>query len=125
MKEFTYATETILEIIDEAIRNNDMEKFDTERSHAASDSYIAHIEAVDARNKAESDYTAIFDWHHCWNKEELDYYYEEKTSLLYDISRTLSKLISQVHNLEEINTEIEEIEAKEIKAEEAEHECGE
>lgn len=120
MKEFTYATETILEIIDEAIRNNDMEKFDTERSHAASDSYIAHIEAVDARNKAESDYTAIFDWHHCWNKEELELYYEDKASLLYDIGRTLSKLISQVHNLEELNIEIEQIEAKE-----AEYECGE
>ena len=120
MKEFTYATETIIEIIYEAIRNNDMEKFDNERRHASSDSYIAHIDAIDARNKAESDYTAIFDWHHCWNKEELDYYYEEKTSLLYDIGRTLSKLISQVHNLEEINTEIERIET-----EEAEYECGE
>lgn len=120
MKEFTYATETILEIIDEAIRNNDMEKFDTERSHAASDSYIAHIEAVDARNKATSNDEAIFEWLHCWNKEELDQYYEDKASLLYDIGRTLSKLISQVHNLEELNIEIEQIEAKE-----AEYECGE
>lgn len=120
MKEFTYATETIIEIIEEAIRNNDMEKFDTERRHAASDSYIAHIEAIDARTRAASIDQTMTECLHCWNKEELDLYYEDKASLLYDIGRTLEKLISQVHNLEDLNTEIERIEMKE-----AEYECGE
>lgn len=120
MKEFTYATETIIEIIYEAIRNNDMEKFDTERRHAASDSYIAHIDAVDARNKAASDNETMTECLHRWNKEELELYYEDKASLLYDIGRTLEKLISQVHHLEDLNIEIERIEA-----EEAEYECGE
>lgn len=120
MKEFTYATETILEIIDEAIRNNDMEKFDTERRHAASDSYIAHIDAIDARVKAASADESTTERQRLWNKEALDLYYEDKTSLLYDIGRTLEKLISQVHDLEYLNTEIERIEAKE-----ARYECGE
>ena len=120
MKEFTYATETILEIIDEAIRNNDMEKFDTERRHAASDSYIAHIDVIDARAKATSADESTTERQRLWNKEVLELYYEDKTSLLYDIGRTLKELISQVHDLEYLNTEIERIESKE-----AEYECGE
>lgn len=120
MKEFTYATETVIEIIEEAIRNNDMEKFDTERRHAASDSYIAHIDAIDARTRAASTDETMIECSHRWNKEELELHYEDKASLLYDIGRTLEKLISQVHSLEDLNIEIERIEA-----EEAEHECGE
>lgn len=120
MKEFTYATETIIEIIEEAIRNNDMEKFDTERRHASSDSYIAHIKAIDARTRAASIDQTMTECLQCWNKEELDLHYEDKASLLYDIGRTLEKLISQVHSLEEHNIEIERIEA-----EEAEYECEE
>lgn len=120
MKEFTYATEVIIEIIDEAIRNNDMKKFDIERRHAASDSYIAHIDAIDARTRATSDSEAMTECLHRWNKEELDVYYEDKASLLYDIGRTLDKLISQVYHLEDLNIEIERIEA-----EEAEYDCRE
>ena len=120
MKEFTYATETIIKIINKAIYNNNMEKFDAERRHAASDSYIAHIEAIDARTRAASTNETMTECMRRWNKEELELYYEDKASLLYDIGRTLEKLISQVHSLEDINIEIERIEA-----EEAEYEFGE
>lgn len=120
MKEFTYATEVIIEIIEEAIRNNDMEKFYIERRHAATDAYIAHIDAVDARVKTASTDESMTECLHRRNKEELELHYEDKASLLYDIGRTLEKLISQVHSLEDLNIEIERIEN-----EEAEHECGE
>lgn len=120
MKEFTYATETIIEIIEEAIRNNDMEKFYTERRHAATDAYIAHIDAVDARVKTASTDESMTECLHRWNKEELELHYEDKVSLLHDIGQTLDQLISQISHLEYLNTEIERIEA-----EEAEYECGE
>ena len=120
MKEFTYATEVIIEIINEAIRNDDMKKFDIERRHAETDAYIAHIDAVDARNKATSTKETVDEYLSRWDKQMLELHYKYKASVLNNIGRTLNELISQIHNLEDLNVEIERIEAKE-----AERECGE
>lgn len=120
MKEFTYATETIIETINEAIYNNDMSKFNAECSHAEADAYIAHIDAVDARNKATSTKETVDEYLSRWNKQMLELHYKYKASVLSNIDRTLNELISQIHNLENLNIEIERIEAKE-----AERDCGE
>lgn len=110
MKKFTFATETILEVINEAIRNGDMSKFEVECKHAETDSYIAHIDAIDARNKAASGHETIAEYLYRWSKETLESHYEDKASLLCDIGLTLSELISQVHKLEDLNVKIEEVE---------------
>lgn len=120
MKEFTYATETIIETIYEAIYNNDMSKFNAECKHTESDAYIAHIDAVDARNKATSTKETVDEYLSRWDKQMLELHYKYKASVLNNIGRTLNELISQIHNLEDLNVEIERIEAKE-----AERECGE
>lgn len=120
MKEFTYATETIIETINEAIYNNDMSKFNAECKHAESDAYIAHIDAVDAHNKATSTKETVDEYLSRWDKQMLELHYKYKTSVLSNIGRTLNELISQIHNLEDLNVEIERIEAKET-----ERECGE
>lgn len=120
MKEFTYATEIIIEIINEAIYNNDMERFDAERRHAETDAYIAHIDAVDARNKAASTNETVAEYLSRWDKQMLELHYNHKASILCNIGRTLNELISQIHNLEDLNAEIERIETKE-----AERDCGE
>lgn len=120
MKEFTYATETIIETINEAIYNNDMSKFNAECSHAEADAYIAHIDAVDALNKAASTKETVDEYLSRWDKQMLELHYKYKASVLSNIDRTLNELISQIHNLENLNIEIERIEAKE-----AERECGE
>lgn len=120
MKEFTYATETIIEIINEAIYNNDMGKFNAECNHAESDAYIAHIDAVDARSKAASTKETVAEYLSRWDKQMLELHYKYKVSVLCNIGRTLNELISQIHNLEDLNIEIERIETKET-----EYECGE
>ena len=97
-----------------------MSKFEAEYRHAETDAYIAHIDAIDVHNKPASAKETIAEYLRRWDKGMLELHYKHKVSLLYNISETLNILISQIHNLEDLNTEIERIEMKEAK-----YECGE
>ena len=111
MKEFTYMTEKIMEAIENAIRHNDMEFFQKEYRSANSDSYIAHIDVIDAYAKKNDD-ESMADCRYRWNLEELDLHYEDKLSTVYDMRRTVEALVSQIQKLEEINIEIERLEGE-------------
>lgn len=122
MKEFTYMTEKTLEAIDNAVRHNDIEFFQKEYRDANSDSYIAHIDVIDAYTKKNDD-ESMADCRYRWNLEELDLYYEDKLSTVYDMRRTVEALVSQIQKLEEINAEIERLESEQTDLD-YEH-CGE
>lgn len=111
MKEFAYMTEKILEAIDNAIRHNDMEFFQREYRSANSDSYIAHIDVIDAYAKKNNNESKA-DRQYRQNLEELELHYEDKTSVVYDMRRTVEELVSQIQKLEEINIEIERLETE-------------
>lgn len=111
VKEFAYMTEKILEAIDNAIRHNDMEFFQREYRSANSDSYIAHIDVIDAYAKKNNNESKA-DRQYRQNLEELELHYEDKTSVVYDMRRTVEELVSQIQKLEEINIEIERLETE-------------
>lgn len=113
MKEFAYMTEKILEAIENAVRHNDMEFFQKEYRSANSDSYIAHIDVIDAYVK-KNDNESMTDCLYRRNLEELELHYEDKTSVVYDMKRTVEELVSQIQKLEEINIEIERLEAEQV-----------
>lgn len=111
VKEFAYMTEKILEAIDNAIRHNNMEFFQREYKSANSDSYIAHIDVIDAYAKKNNNESKA-DRQYRQNLEELELHYEDKTSVVYDMRRTVEELVSQIQKLEEINIEIERLETE-------------